>query len=121
MAGLQYSFDSPPLLPTTEKDMVSRLRLLRSRRVGIATYRRLITEHGSAAAALDALLEIAKGSSVSDYVIYWIERVHAELDAGRKAGARLILEGSADYPATLSDISDSPRILWAIDWCACVA
>lgn len=98
----------PPLLPTTEEDMVNQLRLLRSRRVGIATYRRLIAEHGSAAAALDALPEIAKGSGVSDYVIYPIERVHAELDAGRKAGAQLIIEGSADYPAALSDISDSP-------------
>ncbi len=114
MAGRQYSFDSPPLLPTTEEDMVNRLRLLRSRRVGIATYRRLMSEHGSAAAALAALPEIAKGSGVSDYAVYPIERVHAELDAGRKAGAQLIIEGSADYPATLSDISDSPPILWAI-------
>ena len=114
MAGLQYSFRSPPLLPTTEEDIVSRLRLLRSRRVGIATYRRLIAEHGTAAAALEALPEIAKASGVSDYLIYPIERVHAELAAGRKAGAQLIIEGGPDYPAALSEISDSPPILWAI-------
>jgi DNA processing protein len=114
MAEKLLSFGTPPLLPTTEEDTVSRLRLLRSRRVGIATYRRLIAEHGSADAALDALPEIAKASGVADYAVYPLERVHAELAAGRKAGARLIIEGTADYPASLCDISDAPPLLWAI-------
>ena len=107
-------FLSPPLLPTTEEDTVNRLRLLRSRRVGIATNRRLIIEHGSAAAALDALPQIAQASGVSDYAVYPLERVHAELEAGRKAGARLIVEGDPEYPSALGDIDDSPPILWAI-------
>lgn len=101
MVDLQYSFDLPPLLPTTEEDTVDRLRLLRSRRVGIATYRRLIAEHGSAAAALDALPQIAKVSGIADYAVCPTASVHAELDAGRKARERLILEGSADYPTAL--------------------
>ncbi|MEL6641938.1 MAG: DNA-protecting protein DprA, partial [Pseudomonadota bacterium] len=52
----------PPLPPTTEDDLIARLRLLRSRRVGPATYRRLIAEHGGAKAALDALPEVAKAA-----------------------------------------------------------
>ncbi len=114
MAEQQYSFDTPPLLPTTEEDLINRLRLLRSRRVGIATYRRLIAEHGTAAAALDALPQIATASGVTGYAVYPLEKVHAELDAGRKAGAKLIVEGTADYPASLSDISDAPPLLWAL-------
>lgn len=114
MADLHYSFDHPPHLPTTKEDTVDRLRLLRSRKVGIATYRRLIAEHGSASAALDALPHIAKASGVADYELYPIARVHAELDAGHRAGARLIVEGSADYPPSLCDISDAPPFLWAI-------
>jgi DNA processing protein len=97
-----------------EEDTFDRLRLLRSRRVGIATYRRLIAEHGSAKAALAALPQIAKASGVADYVVCPNAVVQAELDAGRKAGARIVLEGSPEYPAALCDISDSPPILWAI-------
>ena len=114
MVDLQNSFDPPPLLPTMEEDTFDRLRLLRSRRVGIATYRRLIAEHGSAKAALAALPQIAKASGVADYVVCPNAVVQAELDAGRKAGARIVLEGSPEYPAALCDISDAPPILWAI-------
>jgi DNA processing protein len=114
MVDLQNSFDPPPLLPTMEEDTFDRLRLLRSRRVGIATYRRLIAEHGSAKAALAALPQIAKASGVADYVVCPNTVVQAELDAGRKAGARIVLEGSPEYPAALCDISDAPPILWAI-------
>ena len=114
MVDLQNSFDPPPLLPTMEEDTFDRLRLLRSRRVGIATYRRLIAEHGSAKAALAALPQIAKASGVADYVVCANAVVQAELDAGRKAGARIVLEGSPEYPAALCDISDAPPILWAV-------
>jgi len=114
MVDLQNSFDPPPLLPTMEEDTFDRLRLLRSRRVGIATYRRLIAEHGSAKAALAVLPQIAKASGVADYVVCPNTVVQAELDAGRKAGARIVLEGSPEYPAALCDISDAPPLLWAI-------
>ena len=114
MAERQFSFDPPPLLPTMEEDTVNRLRLLRSRRVGIATYRRLIAEHGTAAAALAALPDVAKLSGVSDYSIYPLDRVHAELAAGRKAGAILVQEGSPHYPTPLFDIADAPPMMWTI-------
>ena len=114
MVDLQNSFDPPPLLPTMEEDTFDRLRLLRSRRVGIATYRRLITEHGSAKAALAALPQIAKASGVADYVVCPNAAVQAELDGGHRAGARIVQEGSPEYPAALCDVSDAPPILWAI-------
>ena len=47
-----YPSNHPQIPPTTEEIAVSSLRLLRSKRVGPATFRRLIREHGSAAAAL---------------------------------------------------------------------
>ncbi|PSL19627.1 hypothetical protein CLV88_10549 [Shimia abyssi] len=55
-----YSSTHPQLPPTTEEERFSWLRLLRSRRVGISTFNRLMVEHGSAAAALEALPEIAR-------------------------------------------------------------
>ena len=59
----------PPLPPTTEEDRFDRLRLLRSRRVGVATYWRLLAEHGSAAAALEALPAVAAAAGVENYSI----------------------------------------------------
>ena len=59
----------PPVDPSSEDITFCSLRLLRSRRVGPATYHRLMREHGTAAAALDALPQIAAAAGVTDYKI----------------------------------------------------
>ncbi|SEK24324.1 DNA protecting protein DprA [Roseovarius azorensis] len=102
----------PPLPPTTEDERVSWLRLLRSRRVGPATFHRLMAEHGSAGAALAALPEVARAAGVGDYTVCPAGVAEAELRAGHTMGARLILNTDADYPAQLSDIPDAPPLLW---------
>ena len=104
----------PPLPPTTEDDRVSWLRLLRSRRVGIATFYRLLAEHGTAQAALDALPDVARAAGVEDYKICPLGVVHAELAAGRAAGARQIFITDPDYPDMLRRIHDAPPMLWAV-------
>lgn len=90
------------------------LRLIRSRRVGPATFHRLIAEHGSACAALSALPAIAKAAGVADYAICPPAVIKAELAAGRRAGARLVVWGGPDYPKVLSDIPDAPPALWLL-------
>ncbi len=114
MTGTHTSSTHPPLLPTTEEDTVNRLRLLRSRRVGVATYRRLLAEHGSAASALKFLPELAKSAGVPDYAACPEGVVLAEIKAAKAAGARLLVEGSPDYPAILSEIPDAPPLLWCL-------
>ena len=104
----------PPLPPTSEDDQFSCLRLLRSRRVGISTYQRLLIEHGTAQNALAALPEVARAAGVSKYTICPEGVIHAELKAGRAAGARLVAQGSADYPDALNDLRDAPPFLWVI-------
>ena len=89
------------------------LRLLRSRRVGIATFFRLLSEHGSPAAALDALPEIARAAGVECYQTFCEEAARAELSRGADAGATLICYGTPEYPEALYDLSDPPPILWA--------
>ena len=113
MIGDLLSSTHPPLPPTTEDDRFHKLRLLRSRRVGISTYTRLLAEHGSAQAALSALPEVARAAGVSGYEICPEGVVAAELAAGRKAGAQLLVQGQPGYPADLSDISGAPPLLWA--------
>ena len=104
----------PQLPPTTEDDRVAWLRLLRSRRVGPATFRRLMQEHGSAQAALEALPEVARAAGVEKYTPCPIGVAEAELKAGAALGARLIFIGTPDYPALLAETSDAPPLLWAV-------
>ncbi|TNC47836.1 DNA-protecting protein DprA [Rubellimicrobium rubrum] len=90
------------------------LRLLRSRRVGIATFARLLHEHGSARAALKALPAIARAAGVQDYAPCPEGVALAEYRAGLTKGARLLLKGEPDYPQHLAILPDAPPLLWLI-------
>ncbi len=98
--------------PHTVEDRADWLRLLRSRRVGVSTFYRLMQEHGSARIALDALPQIARNAGVAEYQICPKGVIEAELRAGRKTGARLILRTDDNYPALLALIEDAPPALW---------
>ncbi|MBU2937086.1 MULTISPECIES: DNA-processing protein DprA [Pacificibacter] len=98
--------------PHTAEDRAIWLRLLRSRRVGVSTFYRLMNDHGCAAAALTALPEIAREAGVSGYQTCPMAVVDKELKAGRKAGARLVAIGDTDYPAALALTPDAPPLLW---------
>jgi DNA processing protein len=87
---------------------------LRSRRVGATTFHRLMAEHGSADAALAALPEVARAAGVKDYSPCSREQAEAELERGRRAGARPIAFGAPDYPPLLALIPDAPPILWVM-------
>ena len=104
----------PLLPPTTEDDRVSWLRLLRSRRVGPATFYRLMAEQGSAAAALDALPGIAQAAGVADYRPCPEAVARAEMRTAHGAGARLLTVADPDYPPLLCQIEDAPPLLWAM-------
>ena len=112
MSGNTNSSNHPPLPPTTEDDRISWLRLLRSRRVGIATFYRLMSEHGTAASALQALPEIARDAGVENYTVFSEDAAHAELRLGQKAGASILFIGQDTYPKQLLDLPDPPPILW---------
>ncbi|WP_135506291.1 DNA-processing protein DprA [Roseovarius aestuariivivens] len=114
MAKATHPSTYPPLPPTTEDERVSWLRLLRSRRVGPATFHRLLTEHGSARAALDALPDIARAAGVESYTSCPEGVARAEMAAARAQGARMLCAGAKDYPAALGELPDAPPILWAV-------
>lgn len=115
MAGDSHpSSTHPPLPPTTEDIRFSHLRLLRSRRVGASTYHRLLKEHRTARDALTALPELARSAGVSEYRVCPEGIVTAELEAGARIGARLLVHGFEGYPRALLDLSDAPPVLWAL-------
>lgn len=88
------------------------LRLIRSRRVGAVTFHRLMGEHGSARAALQALPELARAAGVEGYEVCPLGVAQAEIKAGRACGAQLLLWGGPGYPAGLMDLADAPPVLW---------
>ena len=102
----------PLLPPTTEDDRLSWLRLLRSRRVGVSTFYKLMGQHGSAAAALADLPRVAAEAGIDDYAPWSREAALQELAAADRVGARMVCRGSPDYPACLAEISDPPPIIW---------
>jgi DNA processing protein len=106
------SSPTPFTPPTLEEDRLSWLRLIRSSRVGPATFLRLLAEHGSAAAALEALPGIAAAAGVADYIPCPADIAQAELDRGRRIGAVPVFLGAPDYPEALAAIADPPPLLW---------
>ncbi|PVH28988.1 DNA-processing protein DprA [Pararhodobacter oceanensis] len=114
MDGNKLSSPRPFTPPTTEEDRLLWLRLIRSRRVGPATFFRLFTEHGSAAAAFEALPGIARASGLSDYTPCTHKAAERELSLGRSKGAHLLCLGDPDYPAALAALSDPPPVLWVM-------
>lgn len=96
------------------EDPILWLQLARSRRVGPATFHRLMRAHGSAAAALAALPEIARAAGVEHYEVCPMGVVRAEMLRGSKFGAQLLLWGQAGYPQGLMDLADAPPLLWAL-------
>jgi len=109
-----FSYPTPFTPPTTEEDELSFLRLARSRRVGATTFHRLLTEHGSARAALEALPAVARAAGAADYAPCPESVARTELAAGKRAGARLLLPGQPDYPGDLLEFPDAPPLLWAL-------
>ena len=114
MTGEPKSSTHPPLPPTEEDNRFDWLRLLRSRRVGVATFWRLIAEHGTARAALEALPEVARAAGVFDYLICPENVVEAELKAGETIGAQLVCGFEATYPDDLAEIGDAPPLMWCL-------
>ncbi|GHE91735.1 DNA processing protein DprA [Aliiroseovarius zhejiangensis] len=111
---LSASLLHPTPTPQSEEDELAWIRLLRSRRVGVATFFRLLTEHGSAQAALEALPDVAAQAGVKDYTPCPPEVAEAEHRRARFAGARMVTWGTPNYPELLSEIADPPPFIWAM-------
>jgi DNA processing protein len=100
--------------PKGDDDRLAWLRLLRSRRVGVSTFFRLMHEHGSASKSLAALPETARAAGVQDYTVCPEGVAVAEMKAAKAVGATMVCYGEAAYPAALTDIPDPPPLLWCI-------
>ena len=88
------------------------LRLIRTLNVGPITFFQLMQRFGTAAAALDALPDLARrGGRRSPLSACPAEQAERELKAVEKFGARMIMYGAPDYPKLLTAIPDAPPII----------
>ena len=94
----------------SQDEAFARIRLLRSPNVGPVTYRQLIARCGSAAAAIEALPELA-GRAGRRYTAAPAQVVDAEVARVRKAGASYLFHDSPAYPRLLAHSEGAPPIL----------
>ncbi|MHA1598388.1 MAG: DNA-processing protein DprA, partial [Alphaproteobacteria bacterium] len=98
-----------PLSPDEKLDW---LRLIRSDNVGPITFYRLLERFGTAAAALDALPDLARrGGGKKKIKIATRARAETEMQALEKIGAELVGWGEPGYPPLLRHIEDAPPLL----------
>ena len=96
----------------SDRQRLAWLRLIRTPNVGPASFRELINRFGSAEAALEMLPELMISGGANRIVrIPSAAEAEAELDAARRAGARFVGIGEADYPALLKTIDNPPPLL----------
>jgi DNA processing protein len=106
--------------PKTQTDYINWIRLIRSRRVGPATFHRLMRTHGSAEAALEALPHIATQAGVQNYAPCPVDAAEAELLEAQHKGYHPLCYGAPEYPALLTETTDAPPLLWAKGNLACL-
>ncbi|MDJ0970990.1 MAG: DNA-processing protein DprA [Kiloniellales bacterium] len=88
------------------------LRLIRSENVGPITCRRLLAQFGSAAAALEALPELARrGGRRRPVRLCPPDEAERQLDALEDLGARVLTLADPEYPLALAAIDDPPPVI----------
>jgi DNA processing protein len=93
------------------EDQVARLRLIRTESVGPVTYAHLIGRFGSAAAALEAVPQLARRGGGRLPFIPARADAERELDKVARLGARHLFRGTSDYPPFLDQIEGAPAAL----------
>ncbi|ORE99008.1 DNA-processing protein DprA [Aurantimonas sp. 22II-16-19i] len=94
----------------TEEMRLAWLRLIRSENVGPVTFRELINRYGSAAAALEALPDLAARGG-RRIVVCGETAAAEEMARAQKLGARFVCLGEPDYPRHLRTVDHAPPVL----------
>jgi DNA processing protein len=98
----------------TDAERFARLRLARTDQIGPVTFRQLLDRFGSAGRALEALPDLTRRGGTHGHAIPPVDDIAAEMEAGERIVARLIVLGDADYPDMLAAVDPPPPLLWAL-------
>jgi len=97
-----------------EDDRVAWLRRFGPYRVGLSTFYRLMSDHGSTQAALAALPQVAAEAGRQNYTTFSEDAARREMAAGKRHAAKLIFRGTPDYPLSFDDLTDAAPFLWGL-------
>ena len=92
-------------------DLVDRLRLVRSPGIGPVTYRQLVARFGSAAAALDAVPDLAARGGGKPPRLVSVADAEREIARVEALGGRYLVFGQGLYPRSLAELDDAPPLL----------
>jgi DNA processing protein len=96
----------------TDEQRLDWLRLIRSENVGPRTFRTLVNHYGGAAAALQALPDLARrGGAPRATKVYSRADAERELLQARAFGVEFVAMGELDYPVRLKAIDDAPPLI----------
>jgi DNA processing protein len=95
----------------SDQERLDWLRLARAENVGPVIFHQLIRRFAGAAAALEALPELARRGGRERLKIPTRATAEGWADAVRRAGARLIAACEPDYPRLLAEIEDAPPLI----------
>lgn len=90
---------------------IARLRLIRTASIGPVTYRQLVARFGDAAAAIEALPQLAARGGGKAPAVAAPALAEREIATARKLGARHLFLEDDDYPDLLAQLDDAPPTL----------
>lgn len=94
----------------TQQEAFARIRLLRSPNIGPVSYAQLLARFGTAAAAVEALPDLARRGG-KPYRAAPVDAIEREVEAVRRSGAKYLFHDQPDYPALLAQANGAPPIL----------
>ena len=93
------------------EDLVDRLRLVRTPGIGPVTFRQLMCRFGTAAAALNAVPDLARRGGGRAPRLCEMSEAEREIARTEKLGARYLVLGQGLYPRLLAEADDAPPLL----------
>jgi DNA processing protein len=98
-------------VPEPSADQIARLRLIRSENIGPITYFQLLARFGSAAAALDAIPDLAARGGGRAPRLVSRAAIEREIEQVAAMGARYLFLGQGLYPPLLAELETAPPAL----------
>ena len=92
-------------------DLLARLRLIRTAGIGPIAFRQLLLRFGSAAAALDAIPDLARRGGGGSPSLYPVAAAERELAVVEALGARFLSIGQGLYPRALAELENAPPLV----------
>lgn len=92
-------------------DLLHALRLIRTPSIGPVSYRQLLLRFGSAAAALDAIPDLARRGGGSAPRLFTVADAEREMARVEAIGGRYLVLGQGLYPRLLAELDGAPPLI----------